>query len=477
MQNKYIELLKNIGYLAIGNFASKILVFLLVPVYTSVLTSEEYGIYDAIMTTMQILTPLLIANISDGLMRFLLDKDKDKNQIIRICNKYLTIGVFLLAGLLILNLITPGIDFINGYELYAFLYGASYIIYTYLTQYAKGLNKVSVMAAAGVMSTVIMVGLNLLFLIVLKLGIKGFFLANIFGLIIPIVYYILVLKPWKFYIVNRLDRSLERDIVKYSLPLIFNTIGWIINSSIDKYCVIYFYGVAVSGVLAVAYKIPTIISIIYQIFTQAWQISAVKSYNSEKRNAFYSDTFLFVNAIACVFCSFLLLINKFISKLLFNNEFYEAWRFVPFLLLSVLFNQTAGFVGPLLSAKKESNAMAKAAVWGIVSGIILNILFAKIFGVLGVTAATAISSFVIYFVRWWFARDLLNDEIYPYLYSSWFLVVCASVFEVHVVSRIPHLVIMFLILLINKDQLLKISNIFYRKKQSLFDVCDKNMME
>lgn len=40
---KYKYLFKNVGLLTISNFGSKILSFLLVPLYTSLLTTGEYG--------------------------------------------------------------------------------------------------------------------------------------------------------------------------------------------------------------------------------------------------------------------------------------------------------------------------------------------------------------------------------------------------------------------------------------------------
>ena len=60
MNGNYRLLFKNVGYLTISNFASKILVFLLVPIYTSVLSAEEYGVFDAIVMTLLTLYKMMI---------------------------------------------------------------------------------------------------------------------------------------------------------------------------------------------------------------------------------------------------------------------------------------------------------------------------------------------------------------------------------------------------------------------------------
>ena len=97
VNQRYKYLLKNTGLLTISNFASKVLVFLLVPLYTSVLSTEEYGIYDLIVSTVSLLYPLLTLNIVDAVMRFTMDKDVDKKQVAYIGIRYVGISVLVIA--------------------------------------------------------------------------------------------------------------------------------------------------------------------------------------------------------------------------------------------------------------------------------------------------------------------------------------------------------------------------------------------
>ena len=84
---KYKELIKNMGLLTLSNFGSKILSFFLVPLYTAVLSTKDYGNFDFVTVTASLLIPLLTLNISEGALRFLLDKEKNKKQIFNICTK------------------------------------------------------------------------------------------------------------------------------------------------------------------------------------------------------------------------------------------------------------------------------------------------------------------------------------------------------------------------------------------------------
>ena len=92
MDTKSKFLIKNIGILTVSNFASKILVFLLVPLYTSILSTEDYGIYDIVYSTIQLLFPILTLNISDAVMRFSMDNNKNLDEVAMVGFKILIRG-------------------------------------------------------------------------------------------------------------------------------------------------------------------------------------------------------------------------------------------------------------------------------------------------------------------------------------------------------------------------------------------------
>ena len=80
-------LAKNIIFLTVGQFGTKFLTFFLVPLYTRVLTSSEYGTFDLYSATVSLLVPVLTLNIADSTTIFLLDK----NNKIRMIDKELSL--------------------------------------------------------------------------------------------------------------------------------------------------------------------------------------------------------------------------------------------------------------------------------------------------------------------------------------------------------------------------------------------------
>ena len=352
MNNRSKYLIKNVGILTISNFASKILVFLLVPLYTSVLSTDEVGIYDLVISTIQLVFPILTLNIVDALMRFLMDKSKSREEVASIGIRYVVTSLLPVLLFLIIASKIDALSSIHGFEILIFLYYLFNCFNQYLIQFAKGIEKVSAMGVAGVLGTVTMLTANIVLLLVLKAGLPGFFVANILGQAIPAIYLLVHTKLWSYINFGSINKSLRKEMLVYCVPLIATAVGWWVNSASDKYVVSFICGVAANGVLSVSYKIPAIINTLQQIFIQAWQISAVKEYGEKGTSEFYGRTFNVLNVFMAAACSVLIILAKPIGHVLYQKNFYTAWQYVPFLLIASVLNSASGFLGPILSAKK-----------------------------------------------------------------------------------------------------------------------------
>ena len=72
--NKYKRLLSNTVILAVGTFSSKVLVYLLLPLYTLLLTTSEYGTADIINSYTYLLVYVVSLQIEQGVFRILVEK-------------------------------------------------------------------------------------------------------------------------------------------------------------------------------------------------------------------------------------------------------------------------------------------------------------------------------------------------------------------------------------------------------------------
>lgn len=451
--NRTKYLLKNMGILTISNFASKILIFLLVPLYTTVLSTVEYGTYDLVVSTVTLLYPILSLNIVDAVMRFSMDKEYSKEKIAVIGFKLILISIVIFAvGMILFNKFKIWSE-INGLEGFVFLYYFSYVFNQFLVQFAKGLECVREMGIAGVISTFAMVGGNIFFLLVLKEGLPGFFLANIIAQGISAIYLLIKLKLWVYLKNLNVEKILIREMLVYCLPLLASTIGWWVNSASDKYVVAFMLGVSANGILSVSYKIPQIINVVQSIFIQAWQISAIKEYGEKDTARFYGKTFLIINVFMCAACSWLILLTRPLAYLMYAKDFFQAWQYVPFLLISSVFNCASGLLGPILSAQKNSKAMMWSAIIGASVNIIMNITLIHYIGIQGATIATLICSIIIYEVRKSAVGKDIIIERYKVVIVTWLLLCVQAFVEIYLKACVIEITLMIVMLIINKKNL------------------------
>lgn len=444
-KNKYKDLAKNTGIFAIANFSSKVLVFLLVPLYTRTLSTSDYGFYDLAYSTIQLFLPILTLNISEATMRFLMKSDIDRDSVFSISLSNVIIASIIFGLGIVVNDIFSISTLTEQYGVYIWGLFVFYALNNLFVQFSKGIDKVQEMAISGVLGTLSMVFFNVLFLLVFKLGLFGFFVANITCYAIPTFYLIIKLQFWK-YLSKKYDKELQKQMLIFSVPLILNTLGWWVNNTSDRYIVAAISGINSNGLISVAYKIPQILSTVSAIFIQAWQISAIKEQeNDSKDSSFSSNLFLHYNALLSVMASFLILFDKFLSSILFGNDFYQAWRFVPFLVISSLLNAAAGYVGAILSANMAANTMAKSALYGMSVNIVLNIILTLFMGPQGITIATVISSYIIYEVRRKSIK-IIESEVQKRVLLSWIFLVFESILIIYTNLWWLSLITVFIIL-------------------------------
>lgn len=456
MNNRYSYLLKNTWILTISNFSSKILVFLLIPLYTNVLTPEEYGLYDLVVSCTTLLFPIITLNIVDGVMRFLIDKNYNKSDIVLIGIRYILYSNIIIFLFLVCCYSFQIIQIINGYELFIFIFYLSYSIYNFLSQVAKGFEKIYIIAIASVISTTLMLTCCILFLLVFDWGIKGFIIANSLSLMVPSIYYINSLNIKMHLKSSNKNADLQKEILKYCLPLIFTTLGWWVNSTADRYIVIFFCGLSMSGILSIANKIPSVINTVFSMFGLAWQISAIKEFGTNGAKEFYSDLYIKINLIICIFGSLLILCSRYLAHILYGNEFYQACFFAPFLIIGTIFNILSGVLGPILSAQKKSKSMASSAIIGALLNVVLSTILVYCLETQGATIATALSSYVIYRLR---AKAVGTEIMVNNITSvklTWFSLITIAILDCYFNYVLIELFFVLVIFIINLKILMKL---------------------
>lgn len=461
MNNKFSFLSKNIFLFAISSFGPKILSFLLVPLYTNCLSTSDYGIGDLITTTASLLLPIITLCISSATLRFAFDKDFSHEEVFT-NSLYITfkgyvffiLAIFVLVSFQIINL--PKTYLVS----IAILILANGI-YDLLTCFARGIDSVGMIVEMSIITTAFSCGLNIVLLLCFNMGLVGYLFANCGGILVSDIWGILRLRAWKFVDLRSLSKPKRKILAKYSIPLIFNKIGWWINSSSDRYIVIGILGSAANGIYTVSYKIPTILTACSDVFAQAWQLSAIREIDSEDSSHFISEMYNSYNAFLVACCSILIILNIPIANFLYAKDFNAAWRFVPPLLISFVFGGLSGFFGSIFVAAKDTKIFTVSTLVGGVINVLLNCVLVSIMNsAMGAALATMISNVAIWLIRYCRSKKYVNLSVsitqhfvmYFILVIQFFALEYKQTFTIIIIEIFLFIVLLF----INRNRYFKI---------------------
>lgn len=409
-RNKYTRLLSNTMLFGISTFSSKVLSFVLTRLYTSVLAEASFGVVDLVTACANLLIPLVSLGISNAVIRFGLEKGVSKRGVF-------TGGLFaIFSGFLVLLCFFPlaqRIEFISEYAMLLYLYVLVSCLRTLCCQFVRAKLYTRLYAIDGILSTAYTVGFNVLFLVVLKMGATGYLLSIICADALSIIGLTLVAKLWKYAGFRGFSRSLYVQMLKYALPLVPASMFWWVTNASDRFFISFMVGPEANGLYAAAYKVPSIVALFSTIFTEAWQLSAVTDGQDAEKHQFFSRIFSAVMAVSFLAGGGLIYICRFIMRFLVAPSYFEAWRYIPFLIMATVFSCLVAFLNSVYMVAKKSNLSLVTMMVGAVANLILNWLLIPEFGPNGASVATLISYMLVFIIRAVNTRKFVRIDFAP----------------------------------------------------------------
>ena len=390
--SKYNRLIIDTFIFALGNLGSKVILFFLVPLYTSCLSTEEYGTSELVFTVAQLLVPFVSLVIFDAVLRYGLSSNFNKQVVLK--NGF----VIVLIGSIATIFITP---FFRLYQPLAEWrwYLCAYVILNMFgnveLNYLKLCGKNKIYALVSIIQTIVLALSNIFLLVIFRCGISGYLLSTILSSLVTVVIVFIVGDVLSSLIEVRVDLHLLKEMIIFSAPLILNNISWWVIQSSDKIMIEAMVGASALGLYTAATKIPSLINVIISIFSQAWGISSVKEFESSNDKGFYSDVFLSYTTIAFGATVCINMIVKPFMAVYVSESFYESWRFVPILLASASFSAVASYFGSLYGALKKSVNNMLSTMTAAIINIIVNYVFIIWFNAWGAIIGTIVAYVVL----------------------------------------------------------------------------------
>ena len=456
MDKRYKNLLGNSVVFAVGNLGSKLITFLLVPLYTYVLTKSQYGTVDVLTTTVSVLAPIASLDIFDAVFRFIMDKSENDKSVF-------TNGILVtLYSASLMLIVCPVLLFFKVPLAMPFLIILLLnVLLSILQNFIRGIGFVKIFALTGILNALVLGLSNILFLVIFKFGIQGYLFSIILSFFCSILFISLITKIWRFFDLNYASITEIKKLLKYSIPLIPNALSWWFTNDASKFFILFFVGVSGNGLFAVSNKIPTILSVFFSIFAQAWQISAVSEFDKDDASEFYSKVFNLLISFSFILVALFVLFVKPFMQIYVSSKFFQSWEYVPVLLLAATFSNFSAFLGTTYLAAKRTSGIFSTTVFGMIINVAACWILIPVIGVHGAGIGGSLGFLTITILRYFQTKRFLIITVdwNKSIFSFTLILFMIGVLLLHMpFSYLLNSIAMILILIVNRQQLLVISH-------------------
>ena len=382
--NKKKELAKNTAILTFGKICTQSISFLLLPLYTAILDTTDYGTFDLLITYATLFLPLVNWQLDQGIFRFLLDARNDKEKQSGLFSTVFCVNTLqVLIFTTILGLFTAITKFRHGYFL--IVYVVLHVYTALLLQFVRGLGRNTVYAIASFISAVMIVIFNVIALVVLKWQLSGLLASTIVSQTFTILYLMYAIKPWEYFNLQKVQRELGSQVVKYSLPLIPNNLAWWVVNVSDRMIVSHILGVAVNGIYTVANKFSNVFINFYNIVNLSWTESVSVHFNDEDRDEFLSETITILYRLFSCACFGIVALMPYIFPIMVNEKYNIAYNHVLILMYAMLLRVIVGLYSSVYIAQKNSKKIAYTSMAAALLNISIHLF---LIGKIGLYAAS-----------------------------------------------------------------------------------------
>ncbi len=437
--NREKKFIKNTIIIFLSKFCTQFLSFFLLPLFTALLSTEEYGYFDLYSTYAWLLSIFLTLQLENGMFRFLIDKRDDKDGIKNIISNGIIMILMQLIFFFVLFFIGSKYVCIKNIE-YIFIMTIGTALLNLMLQIARGVGKNIEYSISSIIYGVSNVVFCIVFIKILSLKLLGIVLAYVLSNLIASVYLVVKIKIYKYIDFRVLSKNKVKELIVYSFPLIPNSISsWIMSIS-DKVMISFLLGVSFNGIYSISTKFSMLLSHVFTVFSLSWTESASMSSGDDDRNSYFSKIINNIFLICSFICIIMLAAMPIIFKLLVEESYSSAYTYIPILICASFFELFSILIGGVFIALKLPKQIATTTIIGGLINIAINILFLKKYGLIVACISTLVSYMYISVTRYIKISKYLKIKLDSYKYFLIIILYIITVFIYYYKSVIASIV-------------------------------------
>lgn len=402
---------------SVGSFGSKVLAFIMVPLYSYYLSVEDLGVYDLCFAVSLLLTPVVSLQLNEGIYRFLINEESEERRkkvvsssfFVLILNCILFLAIYILSNFTYNNI--PVV-----YPVLMILLGSLLSIIQFTS---RGLGKTLIYAITGLFYTIILFVFNVVGFFFKCFDLSYLLNVTVISQILTILFSIVISKFWRFISIRDMNISNAIPILKYSIPLIPSTLIWFAFDSSNKFIIANYLGVEANGLFAMASKFATVFVLINSMFSKAWNDYVINDKNNTDN---YSLVFKSYSLLLFSLSFLMVAINPYLFKYLISSKFYEAQAYSPFFYLISITSLFGVFLVSFYLKKLRSRLIAGTDLIGFLFNLAISFALVERLGIYGVLIGSFIGFMIVFILRFKFiSSDIQLNNVVLLLVLSYLL--------------------------------------------------------
>lgn len=459
--NRSEKLVKNTAILTFGKICTRGIMFIMTPLFTRWLSQSDYGTFDLIVTYITFLMPIITLECAEAVFRHLLDAKKEEDKKSIITNAVVIDLIGFIICILITAILAISFEQIRNVAVYFVILLISETINTLMTMILRGLKMLPTYTVANIIYVIAMIISVTILVKFMNLGLAGIILGYSIGYLVSSIFIIIRSKFLQYVSFKCFDKLMAKRMLKYSLPMIPNTLSWWIVDASDRTIVSTILGSSTNAILAVAHKIPNLCQTIFSVFHMSWQENATETINDKDRDKYYSSIMNNMFVILTSICVLILSGNFIIFKVLFTEEYFSAYYQVPILMISIVLSMLAQFIGGIYVAKMESKTNGTTTIIAAIINIIVHLALINFIGLYAATISTLVAYLALFIIRYVKVKKEIDLKFSKSVYIA-----AGMLIYMTIINYINNMVLNILnvgvaivyFFIVNKDNMKKIMN-------------------
>lgn len=369
----------------VGTIFSKLVIFLLLPIYTANFDPASYGSNDLAVTTVTMLVSLLFMEAWTPLLRFSYDEATTAGKQKVFTNVLSLSGIcfpLYIAGCILIAVFQ---DLPN--PTWMIIYGLSLLV-LHISQFeVRAIGSSKDFMISGIISSAFQFLLSAVLIYGLHTGAVAILIAPAVSNFLAAAYIEL---RYRFLCKVRfrdISKTMLASLTKYSFPLAINAVAFWGMTNINRYFAKWYLPEDANGYIALATKFAGLIATLVQVYALAWQESAYEHSASAQRSQYYSKMLGIYMDLMAFGTAVVIIGTNVLFPYFIDSSYTLTQTILPIYYLSAFANAISNFYGHIFNAEKKTNILLYSTILGAAVNILLLYLLINQIGIFSVPIA------------------------------------------------------------------------------------------